>query len=154
MERGTSGHIFWGPYWQLPIGFYEMVMSFDRLDGDRDRNLGVAEVVAGDRYIAARDVHLKRLVSAGAADSSDNIVIPFEITDNGFADHVVIETRFWSSGAVGFRIRAMQIVPRDTQFMPLGSDIKSRVKYLATAFVRGPAILRHLRKLYWLIKGM
>ena len=130
-----------------------MVMTFDRLDGDRGRRLGVAEVVAGDRYIVARDVYLKSVVSADAGNSLDKIVIPFEIGDNEFEDRVAIETRFWSSGAVGFRIRTMQIVPRDTQFMPIGSDIKSRAKYLASAFVRGPAILLRLRKLYWFIKG-
>jgi len=65
----------------------------------------------------------------------------------------LIETRLWSSGDVGFRVRSVNIVPRETQVMPIASDIKGRIKYLANASVHGPIFLRRLRKLYWFLKG-
>ena len=114
---GVSGHVIYGPYWPLPTGKYNLLIVLDRLEGDPEKSyLGKVEVVVQsrrdpDRVLADLDVYINATAMWQEDATSEALCVPFEITPE-FADRHPIETRMWTPGDIGFRIRALRIEPR------------------------------------------
>src|SRR6185437_8045861 len=126
--KGTIGYAVWGPYWPLPAGSYQLLIDLARLDADTyGSHLGNIEIVAGRRFLASLDVHLNSLSLRQSQAQFHSICVPFDISEDDLADRALIETRFVSSGEVGFRIRSVRVMACDpgtmqTAPIPLGSE--------------------------------
>jgi hypothetical protein len=105
----------WGPYWPLPRGSYKTLIAFDRLDDSDvpDIYMGQVEVIAGDKVLAAIEVHLSKPSQHQSQDFLDPIDIEFEIEN----DQAPIEIRLWTPGDVKFRIHSLRVVRKTEQII-------------------------------------
>ena len=104
-RNGPSDFVVFGPYWPLPVGYYEAVMHLDRESVAQPLEHKVrADVMTGDQQLVAANFHFD------AHCTETTIRLPFEMKENS-SKRRQIETRVWSSGEVPFRIRSLSVKP-------------------------------------------
>jgi hypothetical protein len=101
---GTVSPVIYGPYWPLPGGKYELIVTLERLSCHRKTiSLALIDVYAAGRILGKREFR-----TAGWRWPIVKINIPFEVTAD-VANRPIIETRIWSIGEAAFRIRSVVV---------------------------------------------
>ncbi len=129
-ERGQDGYVVLGPNWRLGSGHYELCATIVR----ERTSLASAGTWTGYHKIKAALASIAQSLPGGGAEVIVNgrqvavveglfigppfsrrssVWLPFEITDAAAKLGSRVETRVWSNGRAGFRIRSL-IVRRKT----------------------------------------
>jgi len=111
-QSGQPEFVVYGPYWPLPPGKYEMLVSIRGVDKEASAKFVIAaDVTVGGRRTTSADLHLEALSDNENSDSRP-IRLPFDVPDST-VDGRRIETRIRSSGQVSFSIRSLTIRARE-----------------------------------------
>ena len=107
--------------WLRPKNMIKAFLSSAKLLRD-----GGADVVFDGRQIAVVEIHCRSFFSR-----STSLWLPFEITDNDVKNGSRVETRVWSTGRRGFRIRSLIVrrkMPNDRSCAKTGEFGLPRTK--------------------------
>ena len=115
---GTVGPVIYGPYWPLPSGRYELIVTLERLSWHREAVFWALERLSWHRetvfwalvdvYAADRILGKHEFRTSGWWWPIVKTNVPFEVTAD-LANRPIIETRIWSTGAAAFRIRSVAV---------------------------------------------
>lgn len=112
VSRGTQGYVFYGPYWTLPAGHYELVIRFVPHLLWSNVGLVTADIAAetGERILASRTLYLGpfQLMRLGLVRE---LRLPFVLAADLPQAFRRIETRLLARGAVDLRIQSVIVRP-------------------------------------------
>jgi hypothetical protein len=104
--RGDAGFAVWGPYWALPAGDYELIVTVVALAGNPVGDpIVTIDVVSdvGQHQFAARQWRL------GSGRRAVKLRLPFTLSAELPAALRTIETRVSTSGQTAFRVRSIKV---------------------------------------------
>ncbi len=110
VTKGLPGYAFFGPYWTLPAGRYELIASIIPPDPDSGGKADIAVDVAtayGERQLAACRWRLGQYRCSGAKTAIE-LRLPFTVI-KGLAAVLPIETRLYTEGDGSCRIRSLAV---------------------------------------------
>lgn len=106
---GSRDYFLYGPYWQLPVGRYELnVAVLPDPRTPRDTVVGSIEVYFAPRTLAQCDIRVSDAWSSAAGARPEIVTLPFEITAE--EREARLETRINSVGGLGFSIKRVSVV--------------------------------------------
>ncbi len=110
ITNGLPGYAFFGPYWTIPPGRYELVASIVPPDSESGGNANIKIDVAaayGERQLAVCSWRLGQYRGAEAKPAIE-LRLPFTVAE-GLASVLPIETRLYTEGDVSCRIRSLAV---------------------------------------------
>ena len=117
VSKGRAEYAIYGPYWTLPAGHYDLVVSIDppapNLDGKPVVILDVA-TDGGERQVVRHEYRLGQFVCSGARTAIE-LRLPFTLAANLPATLRTIETRLYTAGDGSFRVRSLAVKVRSNE---------------------------------------
>lgn len=117
VSEGRAEYSVYGPYWTLPAGRYEVVALVvpysSRANGTPVIIVDVS-AEGGERQFAKRQWRLGRYELADAHTAAQ-IRLPFTLTRDLSPESRTIETRIFTQGEAGFRIRSLAVKVRSEE---------------------------------------
>jgi hypothetical protein len=117
VRKGRAGYAVYGPYWTLPAGRYEMIASIvppaSNPDGKPVITLDVT-AEGGQRLVASCQWRLGQIQHPDAHTAAE-CRLPFTLVADLPAALRTIETRIYTPGGGGFRIRSLAVRVRSDE---------------------------------------
>ena len=117
VSKGRAEYAIYGPYWTLPAGHYDLVVSIDppapNLDGKPVVILDVA-TDGGERQVVRHEYRLGQFVCSDARTAIE-LRLPFTLAADLPAASRTIETRVYTPGDGSFRVRSLAVKVRSNE---------------------------------------
>ena len=117
VSKGRAEYAIYGPYWTLPAGHYDLVVSIDppapNLDGKPVVILDVA-TDGGERQVVRHEYRLGQFVCSDARTAIE-LRLPFTLAADLPAALRAIETRVYTPGDSSFRVRSLAVKVRSNE---------------------------------------
>ena len=117
VSKGRGEYAIYGPYWTLPAGHYDLVVSIDppapNLDGKPVVILDVA-TDGGERQVVRHEYRLGQFACSDARTVME-LRLPFTLAADLPAASRTIETRVYTPGDGSFRVRSLAVKVRSNE---------------------------------------